>query len=72
MRDHASKPYLRERASALLQIAAGRCASWVAKHGLLRKRQGDTVCSWLDRYEAEGTKGLQIREGRGRKPAYEP
>lgn len=72
VRDHAPKPYVRERASALLQVAAGRCATWVARQGLLKPRQPDTVYSWLDRYEAAGVAGLTIEEGRGRKAAYEP
>lgn len=72
LRDHAEKPYLRERASALLQVAAGRPAAEVAREGLLKERQPDTVYVWLDRYEAEGVAGLEIRSGRGRKAAYEP
>ena len=72
LRDHASKPYLRERASALLQVADGRPAADVARAGLLKERQPDTVYGWLDRFEAEGEAGLYIRSGRGRKAAYEP
>lgn len=72
MRDHAEKPYLRERASALIQIAEGASGHWVARHGLLKERDPDTIYSWLDRYEAESIDGLTIRDGRGRKPAYEP
>lgn len=72
LRDHASKPYVRERASALLQVADGKPAAEVARQGLLRERQPDTVYGWLDRYEAEGAEGLFIRSGRGRKPAYAP
>ena len=51
LRDHADKPYLRERASAILQVAAGRSGRWVALNGLLRQRKADTVYGWLDRYE---------------------
>lgn len=72
MRDYDEKPYLRERASAILQVADGRSGRWVALNGLLRIRQPDTLYDWLDRYEAEGIDGLTIREGRGRLPAYEP
>jgi transposase len=72
MRDHAEKPYLRERASAILQVAAGRSGRWVALNGLLRQRQPDTVYGWLDRYHNGGIDGLPIDEGRGRKAAYEP
>lgn len=72
MRDHSKKPYLRERAAALLKIASGKSASWVAENGLLRPFQTDTICEWLNRYEAEGIDGLLIRDGRGRKAAYDP
>lgn len=72
MRDRADKPYLRERASAILQVAAGHSGRWVALNGLLRERKPDTVYGWLDRYETAGTEGLCIDEGRGRKAAYEP
>lgn len=72
MRDLADKPYLRERASAILQVADGCSGRWVALHGLLKQRQPDTVYGWLGRYESEGVAGLTIREGRGRPPAHEP
>ena len=63
------KPYRRERATALLKIAAGQSAAAVARSGLLRPRDPDTVYSWLDRYELEGVAGLTVAPGRGRKPA---
>ena len=72
MRDHARKPHLRERASAILQVAAGRSGSWVAERGLLKKRQPDTIYRWLNRYEVEGIDGLHNRPGGGRPAAYEP
>lgn len=72
MRDHARKPHLRERASAILQVAAGRCGSWVAEHGLLKKRQADSIYRWLNRYEVAGIEGLHNRPGGGRPAAYEP
>lgn len=72
MRDHADKPYLRERASAILQVAQGHSGRWVARNGLLRPRKPDTVYGWLNRYEADGIEGLPIEAGRGRKAAYDP
>lgn len=74
MRDRAPKPYLRERAAALLKIAQGHNPHRVATEGLglLKSRDPDTIYDWLDRYEAEGTAGLYIREGRGQKPAFSP
>src|SRR5712692_3368543 len=64
------KPYRRERATALLKIAAGQPAAVVARSGLLRPRDPDTVYSWLDRYEQDGLAGLTIAPGRGRQPAF--
>jgi len=72
LRDSAALPYLRERAAALLKIADGGVAAQVARSGLLRARQPDTVYDWIRRYRAEGLAGLSIRPGRGRKPAFSP
>lgn len=66
------KPYLRERATALLRIADGASAAAVADHGLLVARHPDTVRAWVHRYLAEGLAGLAIRPGRGRPPAFGP
>ncbi len=66
------KAYRRERASAILQVAAGEVASQVAASGLLVRRDPDTVYGWLDRYEEHGRDGLTIAAGRGRKPAAFP
>ena len=41
------KPYMREKASALLQIARGKSATEVAEQGLLVKRDKQTVCIWV-------------------------
>lgn len=43
LRDHHVKPYLRERASALLKIADGMPLSVVAAHGLLKPHHPATV-----------------------------
>lgn len=72
MRDKDGKAYKRERAAAILKVAAGQSVRQVALHGLLQKRKPETVGNWLDRLEAEGISGLTIRDGRGRKAAYEP
>jgi hypothetical protein len=66
------KAYVRERASAILQVAGGTPAAWVAERGLLVRRDPETVCGWLDRFEAEGVAGLAIRPGRGRRPRLSP
>lgn len=72
LRDTGPKPYLRERAAALLKVADGMPAAAVAGAGLLRPRQPDTIYTWLDRFAAEGVAGLRIRAGRGRQPAFSP
>ena len=71
-RDHHEKPYVRERAAAILKIAAGMSGRQVALHGLLKRRHPDTIYAWVRRYLAEGIAGLLIRPGRGRKPAFSP
>jgi hypothetical protein len=58
LRDHDSRPYVRERSAALLKIADGRAPHAVAREGLLRSRDPDTIYQWLDRYQAEGVAGI--------------
>ena len=72
LRDHAPKPYLRERASAVLKSAEGVTIMEIAAKRLLRQRDPDTVRRWLQRYCEEGIAGLRIRPGGGRKPAFSP
>lgn len=72
VRDHHEKPYMRERAAALLKIADGMSGRQVALHGLLRGRDPDSVYSWFHAYQAAGLAGWRIRSGRGRKPAFSP
>jgi transposase len=69
---HHPKPYVRERAAALLKVAGRWVASRVAEHGLLARHAPDTVYRWLDRYEAEGLAALTVRPGRGRKARLSP
>jgi len=71
-RDHHVRPYVRERCAAILKIADGMSGRQVAMKGLLKRRALDTVYEWFHRYEAEGLKGLLVRPGRGRKPAFSP
>lgn len=71
-RDHHPKPYVRERAAALLKIADGRSGRDVALNGLLAPRDPDTIYEWVRRYKQHGLKGLLIKPGRGRKPAFPP
>lgn len=64
------KAYMRERASAILQIASGKSGLQTALTGLLQRRRENTVYEWVRRYVAEGIKGLENRKGRGRKPSF--
>jgi transposase len=72
IRDTDRHPYMRERTAAILKIAEGITPRQVALNGLLKPRKPDTVYNWLHRYEEDGIAGLQIKPGRGRKPAYFP
>ena len=72
LRDHNPKAYVRERAAAILKVAAGQAPEQVAGVGLLKRRNRDTLYRWLERYAAEGMDGLLVRSGRGRKPAFFP
>lgn len=72
LRDHSPKPYMRERGAAILKVADGQDPEQVAKNGLLKRRNLDTLYRWLERYAEEGVNGLYIRSGRGRKPAFSP
>lgn len=69
---HDAKPYRRERAAAILQVADGKAAFAVAQSGLLVRRAPVTVYGWLDRFEDLGVAGLTIARGRGRKPTAFP
>lgn len=58
LRDTTKHEYVRERCVAVLKIAEGETAHWVARQGLLRPRDPDTVYAWLDIYACEGCAGL--------------
>lgn len=72
IRDHDKRAYLRERAAAILKIAAGNSGFQVARNQLTQPHWQDTVYEWVKRYQADGIQGLIIRSGRGRKPAFFP
>jgi hypothetical protein len=57
-RDHHPKPYVRERCAALLKIADGQAPHAVARTGLLKPRDPDTVYSWLAWYERYGLRSV--------------
>lgn len=71
-RDHDPRPYVRERCAALLKIAQGNAPYWVARYGLLKRRQPDTVYGWLARYQKEGLAGLLAhRQGGNRRGGFD-
>ena len=72
LRDKGEPAYLRERATALLKIHQGFSPHEVARRGLLKPRDPDTVYAWLRRYREHGISGLSNKPGRGRKPAFSP
>ena len=57
-RDHDRRPFVRERCAALLKIADGQAPHAVARRGLLRARDPDTVYAWLNQYQGEGLPGI--------------
>ena len=70
LRAETKYEYVRERCAALLKIADGRSAHWVASQGLLKKRDPDTVYNWLNIYEQEGITGLQEHRQGGNQREY--
>jgi len=71
-RDGHPKPYMRERASAILKIANGQTARQVTLNGLLRQRYPKAAYRWVKRFEENGVKGLEINPGRGREASFFP
>ena len=72
LRDHSPKAYVRERAAGILKVAAGPEPEQVAESGLLKQRNRNTLYRWLERYVEQGSSGLYVGSGRGRKPAFFP
>lgn len=70
LRDQTKQEYVRERCAALLKIAQGYSAHWVALSGLLKPRDPDTVYNWLDIYATEGIAGLQAHQQGGPRRGY--
>jgi hypothetical protein len=61
LRDHDHRPYLRERAAALLKLADGQRVADVAASGLFRRRKCETLYRWRRAYRADGVAGLVMR-----------
>lgn len=58
MRDRHPKPYLREKAAAILKVAAGEKVEDVAEKGLLKPRKVATVRGWIKAYQSAGLGSL--------------
>jgi transposase len=70
-RNHDQRPDVRERCAAILKVADGQSPHAVAREGLLRPRDPDTVYRWLDRYEEQGLEGLLTgRQGGSRRRPF--
>ena len=70
LRDHDSRPHVRERGAAILKIADGQSPHYVATQGLLKPRDPDTVYAWLGRYQSEGAAGLIAHPQGGSRGRY--
>lgn len=65
-RDHDPRPYVRERCAALLKIADGLSPHAVARHGLLKPRDPDTVYEWLNLFERFGLRSVWMFQQGGK------
>jgi hypothetical protein len=72
IREHDAVPHLRVKAAAVLKVADGHTIKEVATHGLLRPYCQTIVSRWITIYEQEGSKGWNVKAGRGRKAAFFP
>ena len=66
---HAPKPHVRVKALALLNLARGRGVSELA---VLFGASRTSIGQWRARFLAQGSQGLEVRKGRGRKAAADP
>jgi transposase len=66
MRDRHPRPYLREKAAAILKVAAGETVEEVAQKGLLKRRKVATVRGWVKSYRDQGLGGLYQQQRRKR------
>ena len=74
------RPYMREKAAAVLKVADGLSGRWVALHGLTRTRDPETVYAWLNEFcehreirpQPARRGGLSPQRGRGRRAVGAP
>jgi hypothetical protein len=67
-RDHEARPYVRERCRAVLKVAAGEAPHAVARQGVLKPRDPDTLYGWVTAYEEEGVAGRVAHPHGGDRP----
>lgn len=60
-RDRDGRPQARELCAAVPKVADGLSPHAVARRGLLRSRDPDTLYGWVGLYEREGVAGLLAR-----------
>ncbi len=72
VRDRHAKPYMRQRAAAVLKVAAGQWLTTVRETGLLKRHEPETIHGWIDSYLEYGLEGWAIKPGRGRKATFFP
>jgi hypothetical protein len=65
------RPYLRERARAILQVSQGKTIEATAR-GLRVRVHRNAVSEWVKRFLAARLEGLKIEAGRGRKAIFSP
>jgi transposase len=66
---HATKPHVRLKALVLLNWTRGRRVSELAA---VFDASRTSIYDWRDRFLAQGAQGLEVQEGRGRKPLADP
>ena len=65
------RPYLRERARAILQVSEGKTIEATARTLRVRVHR-NAVSEWVKRFLTNRLEGLQMRVGRGRKAIFSP
>jgi len=65
------RPYLRERARAILNISQGETIQATAEKLRVRVHR-NAVSEWVKRFLSDRLEGLKIEKGRGRKAIFSP
>jgi hypothetical protein len=68
---HPPRPYLRERARAILKVSQGKTIQATAEELRVRVHR-NAVSEWVKRFLSERLEGLRIKRGRGRKAVFSP